>query len=103
MSSITSSDPSASEAAELKVMISCEREDEPENTETGSCTEETPSNKTEENEDEDDLSHLSLIPMLKKIGTEWTSYEWREWKCDIKFIGKQSWNTLLLGLRYQLE
>ena len=65
-------------------------------------TEQAASNETGENEDEDDLSHLSLIPMLKKIGTEWTRYEWREWKCDIKFIGKQLWNTLLLGLRYQL-
>ena len=100
MSSITSSDPSASEAAELKVMISCEREDEPENKETGRDSKQAASNETEENED--DLSHLSLIPMLKKIGTEWTRYEWKEWKCDIKFIGKQSWNTLLLGLRYQL-
>ena len=48
---------------------------------------------------ENELSHLSLLPMLKKIWTEWTKYEWSEWKCELKFIGKQLWNTFLLGLR----
>ena len=48
---------------------------------------------------ENELSHLTLLPMLKRLGTEWTKYEWSEWKFDIKFIGKQVFNTILLGLR----
>ena len=48
---------------------------------------------------ENELSHLTLLPMLKRLGTEWTKYEWSEWKFDFKFIGKQLFNTILLGLR----
>ena len=48
---------------------------------------------------ENELSHLTLLPMLKRLGTEWTKYEWSEWKFDIKFIGNQLWNTTLLVLR----